>query len=60
MTKEFDEFWDQAKFHFTDKAPPLKTCGNCGKEIVSVWEHLGEELLLHKDKSICWRIKEDV
>ena len=55
MSAEFDKFWKQAKFYFVDITPPLKACGNCGKDIVSVWKFQGESLLLHADKSMCSR-----
>ncbi len=60
MKNEFDGFWSQAKMHFVDEIPPLKPCGNCGKEIISRWVYKKEVLLLHNDKTMCSTLVSDV
>lgn len=58
MDDAFEKWYEQAQFNFVDEIPPLDSCENCGKEIISQWRLDKQVLLLHIDNTMCCRIEE--
>lgn len=56
MSRVLDSYDEQTRFSYVDIIPPLEPCGNCGKEIISVWQFEKEQVLVHIDKSMCVKV----